>query len=69
MLSDNPYRVLVHFSDGGSGMREHDRSLELDDELQDGGQQYRVVRVEPKNTSGGFGHLWAEIRQTADGGS
>ena len=38
-LSDNPYRVLVHFSDGGSGMRDYDRPLQVGDELTDGGER------------------------------
>jgi hypothetical protein len=36
-----PY--LVHFDDGGSGMRKHDEPLEPGDELDDGGGRYRVA--------------------------
>ena len=60
-LSEHPNRVLVHFSDGGAGMREHDPPLKVGDEIQDGQQRYRIVRVEPKQTRGGFGHAWATV--------
>jgi hypothetical protein len=38
-------RYLVHFDDGGSGMRLCDDPLEPGAELVDGGGRYRVVRV------------------------
>ena len=63
-LSEDEHRFLVRFSDGGSGMRSFARPLEVGDELQDGGQRYRVARVEPKATRGGFGQAWADL----DGG-
>jgi hypothetical protein len=40
-------RYLVHFDDGGSGMRTRDEPLEPGAELVDGGGCYRVVGVEP----------------------
>ena len=60
--SAHEHRYLVHFSDGGSGMRFYARPLEVG-ERTDGGERYRVVRVEPKQTRGGFGHAWAVLRE------
>jgi hypothetical protein len=59
-------RYLVHYSDGGSGMRRHDRRLEVGDELQDGGASYRVVRVEHPANPSAFGHAWAERENAPD---
>jgi hypothetical protein len=66
-LSEHDNRWLVHFSDGGAGMREYKRPPRVGDEFQEGRQRYVVIRVEPKQTRGGFGHAWAEIRPMADG--
>ena len=52
-------RYLVHFSDGGSGMRTRDDPPEPGAELVDGGNRYRVVRVEPAPNPQAFGHAWA----------
>jgi hypothetical protein len=57
---DGELRYLVHFSDGGSGIRHRDAPLEPDDELSDGGARYRVVRVEHPANERSFGHAWAE---------
>jgi len=57
----NGLRYLVHFSDGGSGMRNRDRPLAPGDELLDGGSRYRIVRVEPAPSPSSFGHVWAEV--------
>jgi hypothetical protein len=59
--SEHEHRFLVHYSDGGSGMREYARPLEVGDEIEDGRDRYRIVRVEPKQTRGGFAHAWAEV--------
>jgi hypothetical protein len=61
-LSDHPNRCLIHFSDGGAGMREYPAPLKVGDEITDGGQTYRVVRVQERETRGGFAHAWAEPR-------
>src|SRR5687768_15851950 len=45
-ISEAEHRMLVHFSDGGSGMRDYGRPLQVGDELSDGGQLYVVVRVQ-----------------------
>jgi hypothetical protein len=66
-LSEQNNRWLVHFSDGGAGTREYAKPPEVGQETQDGRNRYRIVRVEPKQTRGGFGHAWAEIRPMADG--
>jgi hypothetical protein len=43
--TDRP-RYLVHYSNGGSGMRRYDALLDIGAELRDGGGRYRVVHVE-----------------------
>jgi hypothetical protein len=57
-------RYLVHYSDGGSGMRVHDVALDVDFELTDGGSRYRVVKVEQPPNPRAFGHAWVELRVT-----
>jgi hypothetical protein len=44
---DSQIRYLVHFDDGGSGMRYRREALEVGVEGTDGGRRYRVRRVEP----------------------
>jgi hypothetical protein len=56
---DGQVRYLVHFSDGGSGMRYLDAPLKPGAELRDGGVGYRVERVEPPPNPSAFGHVWA----------
>jgi hypothetical protein len=53
-------RYLIHFSDGGSGMRNRNDPVEIGDEFVDGGG-YRVVRVEPAPNPQAFGGVWAEL--------
>ena len=57
---DTNIRYLVRFSDGGSGIRYRDRPLDAGDEIDDGGERYRVVRVEQPSTGQGFGQAWVE---------
>ena len=52
-------RYLVHFSDGGSGMRHRDAQLEEGDELNEGGRDYVVERVEQPPNPNALGHAWA----------
>ena len=54
-------RYLVHFSDGGSGMRHRDEPLEVGDELSEGGRRYMVERVEPPPNPDALGHAWARL--------
>jgi hypothetical protein len=61
--TEHEHRCLLHFSDGGSGMRAYDRLLKVGDEIRDGGQPYRVDRVEEKTTRGGFHHAWVVLRE------
>lgn len=42
---DSQIRYLVHFDDGGSGMRHYAEPLAVDDELADGDRRYQVDRV------------------------
>ena len=53
---DSQIRYLVHFSDGGSGMRYRDEPLTVGVELTDGARRYRVERVEPPPNPNAFGH-------------
>lgn len=55
---DGKVRYLVHFDDGGAGMRYRDAELAVGDELGDGGRRYRVTRVEPPPNPSAFGHAW-----------
>jgi len=54
-------RYLVHFSDGGSGMRHRDGRLDEGDELNDGGVRYVVERVEQPRHEHALGHCWARL--------
>jgi hypothetical protein len=56
---DSQHRYLVHFSDGGSGMRQRDTPLQPGDALSDGGVDYVIERVEPAPNPMSFGHAWA----------
>ena len=38
-----------------------DQPLRVGTELRDGGESYRVVRVEQPSSEHGFGHAWAEV--------
>jgi hypothetical protein len=58
---DGQLRYLVHFDDGGSGMRRVDALLEVGYELRDGGARYRVVQVEHPPNPNAFGHAWGEL--------
>ena len=55
---DSQIRYLVHFDDGGSGMRYRDEPLTVGVELADGGTVYQVERVEPPPNPNAFGHAW-----------
>jgi len=54
------HRYLVHFSDGGSGMRLRPEPLVVGATLDDGGCSYRVSRVEHPAHERTFGHAWVE---------
>lgn len=54
-------RYLVRFSDGGAGMRHYAEPLEVGAEIADGGDRYRIARVEESKTAGGFSQAWAEL--------
>jgi hypothetical protein len=56
---DGQIQYLIHFSDGGSGMRWQEQPLEAGAALRDGGSVYAVERVEPPPNPMGFGHVWA----------
>ena len=43
---DGRLRYMVHFSDGGSGMRLRDAELDVGDTLMEGRELYTVERVE-----------------------
>jgi hypothetical protein len=59
--TDTRPRYLVHYSDGGSGMRRSDALLVIGAELRDGGNRYRVVHLEHPANPHSFGHAWAEL--------
>jgi hypothetical protein len=59
--TDERPRYLVHYSDGGSGMRRFETLVEIGQELSDGGARYRVTHVEHPGNRHSFGHAWAEV--------
>lgn len=59
--TDDRPRYLVHYSDGGSGMRRFDAPVEIGQELRDGGVRYRVRRIEHPANQHSFGHAWCEL--------
>jgi hypothetical protein len=54
-------RYLVHFSDGGSGMRFREAQLDVGDELTEGVDHYVVERVEQPGHGQALGHAWATL--------
>jgi hypothetical protein len=54
-------RYLIRFDGGGSGMRFRDAALDVGEVLTDGGERYRVVRVEQPRSAQAFGHAWTEL--------
>jgi hypothetical protein len=58
---DGRLRYLVHFDDGGSGMRHSDEPLRAGDELRDGVRRYTVARVEQPPNPNALGHAWARL--------
>ena len=58
-------RFLVHFDDGGCGMRSRVEPLRPGDALFDGGVDYVVERVEPAPNEMSFGHAWARRIESA----
>jgi len=55
---DGALRYLMHFDDGGSGMRTRPEPLDVGVEVRDGGTRYRVERVEQPPNERAFGHAW-----------
>ena len=60
---DGQLRYLVHFDNGGSGMRMRDEPLDVGCELDDAGVSYQVVRAEQSPHGRSFGHAWAELAE------
>lgn len=58
-------RYLVNFDDGGVGMRKRDVPLEVGDALEDCGERYRIVKVDPPPSEAGFGRAWAQVDKSA----
>ena len=54
-------RYLVHFDDGGSGMRYRDAQLQEGDELREGGHVYTVARVEQAASPTALGKAWVRL--------
>ncbi|HEY2373372.1 MAG TPA: hypothetical protein VGH82_12675 [Gaiellaceae bacterium] len=54
-------RYVVHFSDGGSGMRYRNGPLAEGDELRDGPDRYVVERVEKAPNPKTLGKAWAQL--------
>jgi hypothetical protein len=60
-------RYLIHFSDGGSGMRHFDAPLDDGGELGEGTQRYTVERVEQPPNPNALGHAWVRSHQALRG--
>jgi hypothetical protein len=58
-------RYLIHFSDGGRGMRYRNAQLAAGDELREGAQRYVVERVEQAPNPSALGHAWASLIERA----
>jgi hypothetical protein len=58
---DGQVRYIVHFGDGGSGMRHLDEPLEVGVELREGDERYRVERVEQPVHGTALGHAWVTL--------
>jgi hypothetical protein len=56
----NRRRYVVHFADGGSGMRWYDQPLAEAGTLADAGVDYVVTRVDQPSRSNGLGYAWAQ---------
>jgi len=56
---DEQIRYLIHFDDGGSGMRHRDEPLGFCAVLDDGGTHFRVVRLEQPPNPRALGCAWA----------
>ena len=54
-------RYLVHFDDGGAGMRYRDERLDVGAELAEGGRRYVVERVEQPPNENALGHAWVAL--------
>jgi hypothetical protein len=54
-------RYVVHFSDGGAGVRFVDEQLEVGAEISDGDRRYAIERVEQPTTPHVLGHAWARV--------
>ena len=55
-------RYLITFDDGGAGMRTRREPLEPGEMIDDCGERYRVVTVEPPPAEAGSGRAWAELK-------
>jgi hypothetical protein len=61
-------RYLIHFSDGGSGMRYRDAQLDVGDKMSEGAQRYTVERVEQAASPQALGHAWAKLIEPTNRG-
>ncbi len=58
---DGKVRYLVHFAEGGSGMRWYDEPLEEAAMIKDGDAEYVLTRVDQPRSPNSLGHAWAEL--------
>jgi hypothetical protein len=63
----NGLRYLVHFDDGGSGIRSRDEPLRPGDALFDSGGDYVVERVEPAPNPMSFAHRGQGVATNGEG--
>jgi len=58
---DGRLRYLMHFSDGGTGVRHRDEPLDGGDELSDGTARYVVERDEQPGHQHALGHACGRL--------
>jgi hypothetical protein len=57
---DSQIRYLVHFSDGGSGLRYFDARLVERETFSEADSTYRVRRLDHTKSADGLSHAWVE---------
>ena len=62
---DSEVRYLVHFSDGGSGMRHFDARLVEGETFSEADTTYRVRRLDHTSSLAGLSHAWVELAESA----
>jgi hypothetical protein len=57
-LREAQIRYLIHFDDGGSGMRSRTEPIRVGTKFEESGSRYRIKRVEQPAHERTFGYAW-----------